>query len=252
MNELNFIYLQVQPPEADTIICGKYDGKLYVSSSMTKNGKAEFFVNSIGWKKSKPIAIPRCTATTDEGLTKYLNEYGADALYFSLTENKLHSADCCHYRQRSEFLSAVYRCGFTHLFAMNADVQNLNRMIREESVKTFGVDIYDLKFISPKDVYMNLDDLFIVRPHHSIMGLLITAPHLDPVYDDTLLLKHFTLVNGLAKIDYDDFPVSVKDRLSFLFSENVSLEYERIMHKYSMTYDHNEENLPEGESKAKG
>lgn len=194
--------------------------------------KYEAFIRGIGWKKSKKgYLIPLFKGTTVEELNDYIAKYGKFCAFYSITGFHLYSDGCVIWAAKQEFMVAL-NLGFEYVSKMVNDVNQLNdkilKLIHEKNTIT------DLR---GKFCYVNGNicdmetDFFKVKIHYSLVAYFLCKPHIDPVTDDEKLYKFYNRISG-CKEDQSEFPVSVKDRLTFLFSEEVSKEYERIMNEY--------------------
>ena len=200
--------------------------------SDAQNQKYEAFVRGIGWKKSKKgYLIPLFKGTTVEELNDYITEYGKFCAFYSITGFHLYADDCVVWSAKQEFTVGL-NIGFDYVSKIVNDVNNLNdkilKLIHEKNTIT------DLR---GKFCYVNGNicdmetDFFKVKINYSLMAYFLCKPHVDVVSDDDKLYKFYNRISG-CKEDQSEFPVSVKDRFTFLFSEEVSNEYERIMKEY--------------------
>lgn len=200
--------------------------------SDAKNGKYEAFIYGEGWKKSKnatEVPLP------NGDLSKYLSEYGEYCLFYAITGKERHSRDCVVWAANQEF-SVALSVGLEYNSKFVSKVKALNVLIQKIVMEKYGVDVFSEKFqYTKKDNRMVWKDLFYVKPHYSLMAYFLCAPHIDPVSDDDKMWKHFAKLEGVE--NEDKFPVSVKDRLTYLFSEEVSDEYERIMNDYPLSFN---------------
>lgn len=242
--KISFFYIEkYREDKHDKILCGKFKDKLYPVDyqEINSKGKVEFFIHREGWVKGKkPIWIDRFKGETYNDLINYSREYGENILFYSLTNTTLTDQDCVMHAARQEFKSALWICEFDYLFRFNDEVKRLNHMIENRYKKLYGANVllkYSTKINDGKSdfQYIFKDKLFFVKPHFSLMAYVITAPHIDPVSDDDKLWKHWVNVKRNNQSD-DEFPVSVKDRLAFLLGRDVSVEYERIMNEYPLSF----------------
>lgn len=85
------------------------------------------------------------------------------------------------------------------------------------------------------DVFVSHTDLFSVKPQYSIMYYFLTKPTVDVVSDDDKLWKHFVHIHKAFNYDLDNtLPVSVKDRLIFLFNKDIAKKYENLLNNFSI------------------
>lgn len=81
------------------------------------------------------------------------------------------------------------------------------------------------------------DKLFVGTLNHYLIYPFKCLPHLDPIEDDNRLEHTYINCIGNGKWESlqetpNDFPESVKDRLTYLFGVEISLEYEALMHPF--------------------
>lgn len=245
--KISFFYIEkYREDEYDKILCGKFENKLYPANYQKTNSKdmVKFFIYGKGTiERKKPIWVDRLKGETCNDLTNYIREYGENILFYSLTNTTLEDQDCVMHAARQEFKSALWTCGFDYLFEFNDEVKKLNQMIENHYKKLYGANVllkYSTKINDERNdfQYIFKDKLFFVKPHFSVMAYVIVAPYIDPVSDDDKLWKHWVNVKRNDQSD-DEFPVSVKDRLTFLLGKDISTEYERIMNKYPLSFNKN-------------
>jgi len=239
-----FFYLKPTSwtPKTDTIFAIKTSGELhpctYQSDYHERDKKTyESFIRGTGWKKSKKgYEVPVYRGTTQDEFQAYLNEYGKYCLFFSITGFQLGSGDCVVWAAQQEFnviLSVGYDYVAPFLERLNAINQKIAKRVQEEH----GVDVFSNKVqFTKQEQCVGSYDLFYIKPHYSVMAYCLTKPHIDPVTDDEKLWKHYVAVNGHKYVQDNEgkFPVSVKDRLTFLFGKEVAKEYEELMNDFPM------------------
>lgn len=202
--------------------------------SDAKNGKYEAFVS--GWKKAKKAYdIPLFAGTGKEEFESYLATWGKYCLFYSITGYPLDSGDCVVWAAKQEFM-VLLSVGYDYVKSMYDRLIAINDKIIEATKKQLGVAEITYWMDTPKGL-VTANKLFLVKPHYSIAVYLLTAPHIDPISDDDKLWKHFIETYKPTEQEMDSFPDSVKDRLTFLFGEDVSQMYEAILNDFPLTYN---------------
>lgn len=232
---MNKEFFYVQPTSwspTEPFYAIKNKGRLIPCSyqSDAKNGKYEAFVRGDGWMKSKKaIEVPLPTGDYKE----YLDKWGEYCLFYGITGFQRHSNDCVVWAADQEF-SVALQVGLDYVKQIVSEIHSLNETIRNIVFEKHGVDILCEAMQYTNDKKLVWKNLFKVKPHYSLIGYCLCAPHIDPVSDDDKLWKHFIEVEGIE--NEDKFPVSVKDRMTYLFSEDVATRYEKIMKAYPLSY----------------
>lgn len=239
-----FFYLKTTSwtPKTDTIFAIKVDGELhpctYQRDYHERDKKTyESFIRGTGWKKSKKgYEVPVYRGTTKEEFQAYLEEHGKYCLFFSITGKQLGSGDCVVWAAQQEF-NVLLSVGYDYVAGFLEKLNAINKKIADRVQKEHGVDIFlsKVQFTKQEQCVGNYD-LFVLKPQYSVMAYFLTKPHIDPVNDDDKLWKHYVAVNGHKHVtdNEDEFPVSVRDRLTFLFGEEVANDYENLMNEYPM------------------
>ncbi|MEK6829771.1 MAG: hypothetical protein AABY15_06645 [Nanoarchaeota archaeon] len=239
-----FFYLKPTgwEPKEDTFHAIKTAGALHPCTyqSDAKKGKYEAFIRGTGWKKSKnATVVPVYKGTTIEQAQAYMNEHGKYCLFYSITGKHLHDDDCVIWAMKQEFNVAV-SLGFEYVENFCKRVNDLNQKIYKIVMDKYKLDIFSERFQyvggEKGDGRLISKDLFQVKPCYSMMAYFLTKPHVDVINDDSKLWKHYVAIHGVDYIDANpnEFPVSMKQRLEFLFSKEVSEEYENIMKEFQM------------------
>lgn len=233
-------------PKVDIIYTIKFDGEFhpctyqreYVEGRNTTNFGS--FIRGTGWKNSKKgYKIPVYKGTTKEEWESYLSEYGKYCLFFSITGFQLGSDDCVVWAAQQEF-NVTLGVGYDYMEGFLGKLNDLNSKIQKIVMDKYKLDIFHTGHqwhggkYSETSWIISERDLFVVRPQYSLMAYFLTKPHIDPVSDDSKLWKHFVNVIGHNNLDEmeKEFPVSVRDRLTYLFSKEVSDDYEKLMKAY--------------------
>jgi len=243
-----FFYLKPTSwtPKEDFLYAIKVDGDLhpctYQRDYNDESTKFESFIRGTGWKKSKKgYKIPVFRGETLEEMKSYLEQHGKYCLFFSITGFQLGSDDCVVWAMKQEFNVAL-SIGFEYVAKFTKRIHELNAKIQKIVFDKHGVDVLLRKTqwtggrYSEGAQIIGEYDLFYVKPAYSIMAYFLTKPHLDVVNDDSRLEKHYKAVTGWKHMEAnpDEFPVSMKERLEFLFSKEVAKEYEALMKEFPM------------------
>lgn len=224
---MEFFYLQTTKRPTTDFKAIKVNNTLY-PAKLNNSGKYESFIFGIGWKQRKNVYnIPYFKNPSIKGLNNYLKEYGKYCLYFALTGRNLNNKDIVYESERNEF-NVACEIGFDKINEIASKVNELNCKIFDIVYKKHGVSIYHDMVQTTKQGNIVFRDLFQAKIEYSIMGLILTPkPNLNPVVDDQKLWKHFKAL--YPEIPENKFPVSVKERLEYLFSKEVSELYEDIL-----------------------
>lgn len=202
-----------------------------------ENGEKEVFIYGKGWKKlgkKKIVDVPVITDTTD--LNEFLNGYGYKCLYYALTSQLLGSQDCCWTYIQAEFMSMI-RVGINDWMDVLNKFNNLKKDIINISLNKWGINPYDYnKMQTSKGGRLFFrEGVFAPTLKHSIAGIIRCLPYLDAISDDDALYKTYYLceLNGDESLLSDDnLPISVKDRITYLYNENVTAQYENLMNPF--------------------
>lgn len=200
------------------------------------------FIRGTGWKSSKKgYKIPVFTGNTTEEIQAYIDEYGKFCLFYSITGFQLNCNDCVVWAMQQEF-SVALSVGFDYVAKFTKRVNDLNTKIQKIVMDKHKVDVLSNTFqwtggkYSENSQIISEYDLFNLRPAYSIMAYFLTKPHVDVLNDDSRLEKHYRAVTSFKHIETkpNEFPVSMKKRLEFLFSKEVARDYEAIMKEFPM------------------
>jgi len=243
-----FFYLKPTSwtPKADFLYAIKVAGDLHPCTYQTnyndESTKFEAFIRGIGWKKAKKgYKIPVFKGETLEEMQAYIEQHGKYCLFFSITGFELNSGDCVVWAMQQEFNVAL-SIGFEYVSGFVKRLNDLNAKIQKIVMDKYQVDVLSDKMQWTGGRYsegariIGQYDLFYVKPAYSLMAYFLTKPHLDVVNDDSKLEKHYKAVVGYQHIEAnpDEFPVSMKERLEFLFSKEVAKDYEKMMKEVPM------------------
>lgn len=182
---------------------------------------------------------------------KFFNAYGVYCLYFALTNQKLKANDLSWNCLSYEML-AMERVGFKKWVGFIEAVNTLKRKIYEIYLNKYGVEYKQVKS----------NKLFDIRLEYFHVYPFLTLPHLNPINDDNLLVNTYikltfsdeynTYYNfdenyNLIKTIYEyenskltikeqniktDFPISVQDRLTYLFNSEIAADYEKLINNF--------------------
>jgi hypothetical protein len=245
-----FFYLKPTSwtPKTEIIYAIKVDGDFhpctYQRDYIEGNSKSyKSFIRGTGWKTSKKgYEIPVFTGDTQEELQAYLDKYGKFCLFYSITGFQLGCDDCVVWAMQQEFKVAL-SIGFDYVSKFTKRINELNSKIQKIAMEKHRIDVLSNTFqwtggrYSEDSQIVSEYDLFHVKPAYSIMAYFLTKPHLDVISDDRKLEKYYKAVTSHKHMEANEgeFPVSMKQRLEFLFSKEVAKEYEAIMKEFPMS-----------------
>lgn len=208
--------------------------------SDAKKGKFEAFIRGKGWKKAKKAQlVPLFEGTTKADFEAYLKTWGKYCLFYAITGKELNSGDCIVWHAQQEFI-VLLSVGYDYIQSFYERITAINRIIDATIKKHLNVTEITTRYIQNKKGFFSTDKFFQVRPTYSLMAYFITAPHVDVVSDDDKLWKHFVELYKPTEAEMQAFPVSMRDRLTFLFGKEASDMYEAVMKDFPMSYNPNE------------
>ena len=193
----------------------------------------EVFIYGVGYKridKSKIIQTDRLTELDE--IKQYFDLYGADCLYYNLTNKLIGNNDYCWNSIQREFEAMTY-AGFINWFNY---IGRINKLIAETTsiyLTKWGINPYVDKVQTTKNGNVIFrQDLFKIKLNHFVSYPFgRTLPFLDCIEDDSRLFNTYYYCEcGETDLEKNKLPSSVKDRLTYLFNENVANEYELLMH----------------------
>lgn len=143
------------------------------------------FVSGIGWKKfskTNKILVPLFSGNIEDW-DAYLNEYGKECLYYSLTGYSLDDGDCCASNSRDEFYS-ILQCngGITKYQSF---VEKIKRI---QEIQTQIIND-KLSYLSEWERKYFIEQN-IVRPCFRIL-MFIISPYLDTIEDDIRMRRFY-------------------------------------------------------------
>ena len=160
----------------------------------------EVFVYGLGWKKlgkKNWINVPLFSGEIEDW-DNYLNEYGKDCLFYSLTGYSLQSNDCCANNMISEFLSLLQCKGGIEQYQKY--VENIEA-IQEIQTKVFEEKLSYMSEYERKSFI----DKNLIRPCYRVF-LFITTPYLDTPNDDDKLERFYrTYRNHEIKTSHPEY-----------------------------------------------
>ena len=184
-------------------------------------------------KKKDVVKIPALTDDTD--LNLYLKEYGGNCLFYALTHRGLGSCwnDLSWRSQYLDFTSML-QLGFDQWRSLMEDFHSLFNRIRELYRNRYGVKAVE-------HLGACYSRPFTPRLRHFISYPYRCKPHFDPIQDEQAL--RCTYVHCCLDGDFGQYieefkgnqvklPVSVKDKMIFLFDEGVADSYETLMIRF--------------------
>ena len=144
-------------------------------------GDKEVFVYGLGWKKlgkKNWVNVPLFSGEIEDW-DNYLEEYGKECLFYSLTGYSLKSNDCCAYKMVGEFLSLLQCKGGIEQYQKYVEnieaIQEIQREVFNEKL-SYMTDYSRENFINKN----------LIRPCYRVF-LFISTPYLDTPKDDDKL-----------------------------------------------------------------
>ena len=206
----------------------------------------EVFVYNIGWKKfgkTNKIVVPLFSGNIDEW-DDYVEKYGKECLFYSLSGYSLHSNDCC-------ILSAIRE--FHSIFQCYGGIKHYQEFVENvEKIQQIQTDVFKEKLSFLTDWGLNnFIENHLFRPCYSIF-FLIMSPYLDTPTDDKKMeefyinyRKHEIMseysdydnikASNLIFKEIDDgvvFPICMSDRIKMLFGEECERLYQSILDSF--------------------
>jgi hypothetical protein len=195
------------------------------------------FIYGTGHKKVKEkdiVVVPQIT----EGINiqDYLDLYGKDCLFYTLTGRLINSGDVCYRQINAEFDCMIY-FGVDKWMDYINRVNKLINVTKNIYIEKWGINPYIDKIQTAKNKqYIFRQNIFKIKINHFLIGILRVKPHFDVIQDDLGVentYKYLILNEPLADVENDiNFPISMKDRLEYLFNDYVSNEYKSLMNYF--------------------
>ena len=194
----------------------------------------EVFVYGLGWKKfgkTNKVSVPLFSGELEDW-DNYLNEYGKECLFYSLTGYSLKSNDCCANNMISEFLSLLQCKGGIKEYQKYVEnvetIQEIQTKVFNEKLSFMGN--YEKKSFIEKN---------LIRPCYRIL-FFISTPYFDtPADDDKMETFYRTFRHNEIKTSHKDYERMLE--LTKLMSEEIEngnsytspkyLEYKDEYHK---------------------
>ena len=191
-------------------------------------------------KGEKIVTIPRYDGTI-EGWNDYVLKYGYACLFYSLTDYSLHSPDCCALAMQREFKSLIMSNWGLHKYAKFVDCYRRMNDIQLNALRKLG-NFY-------KETYYK----YLFMPCFSLYGILPIEPSCDILVDDDKLKRFYKdiRIGEMVKIGKSEleiietldkeiadriFPISVKDRIKYLYGEKCVKLYEQAMAEVGLSF----------------
>lgn len=221
--------------EEKTFFAVKYENKTY--PLYDQQNIKETFIYGKGYIKVGKrclLTVPYIEEINTTTWKEYLYMYGENCLYYSLTGKILSDQDCCESTKRNEFLSIVWNNIDIEKYEQFCALFDKFHAIQEKVLKYIG--IYDFLL---KDFY--------IYPSYKIASFFITRPTFDVVLHDGILWKtyiekldndfkkegestqeYIDMIHNLRE-DKCDFPICMKDRITYLFGKEAANIYEQML-----------------------
>jgi hypothetical protein len=190
-------------------------------------GKGHTKINS-----KNVINVPSLTPQTD--IKEYLQNFGPYCLYFALTGRLFNSNDCSYRDIENEF-HAMLTVGIDVWIEFISKFHELFNLVNSIYQSKYGVNATNEVMQTTKQgTLLFRSGIYVPRLNHYIFYPFKMLPTFDVIEDDKRLL-HTYVCCELNK-DYEhpnlkgnNFPESMKDRLSYLFNIEVATMYESLM-----------------------
>lgn len=191
------------------------------------------FVRGIGWKKfgkTNKVYVPLFSGKIDDWDT-YLNEYGKNCLFYSLSGYSLDDCDCCACNSIYEFLSLLQCKG--GIKGYQQYVESIEK-IQAIQTKVFNEKLgFMTGYSKSKFIHDNL-----IKPCYRVF-LFITIPYLDTPTDDDKL-EHFyrTYRNHEIKTSHKNYGtmLELEKKVKEEFNINKGIQTE-LYYKYKQDLD---------------
>lgn len=248
----NFLNIKVKENESKTFLALKLSPKDKEEVSRFRSvktdfvpcvdvdDKGKFFIYGLGWRKlgvRNRMEIPHFDINKDD-INEYFQKYGIDCLYFSLTGKDYRSSDCCTLPMQYE-LCSMFRVKNIKDYFEFVDVIKKIQNIQTNVIEN------DKDLVDWEKRYYLKDTLISVRYRMYLM----TTPHLNCIDDDVQLEKYYRakrkrqLIKEKLYSYYDKnitttidkeiedgvFPISLQDRLTYLFGKECSDLYKKAL-----------------------
>lgn len=251
----------------DSFRAVKKDGIIYPLTNINDNKAFVYGIGRFNVNKKNLIHVP-VYSEKQEDWNEYLHKYGMYCLFYSISGNDLNSPDCCVSMQQNEFCSVV-KCGifdyleFTSSFfefdkiqrsyiSNLKDIYNLDNLYIKPQYKilifptkpTMDTILDDSKlekvyFYTRYQQLLN-SDLSIINEYNNIQNEIKKFDNCS--MDRELLKKSSSLfakiVSDLTKQTYDEikrgdqFPICMKDRISYLYGDRASDLYNSMLNSF--------------------
>ena len=152
------------PTEFKTIT---YKGKMHI---IDHEGDNRTFIRGVGWVKTANLKVTTIPVWDGEveTLAKYMEDYGMEALYRSMTFRDIYDGDCVSHNARNEFYSIVRYC-LNDLPKYNTFVTKYRRFLEMEKEAVTRL----IKKEWWIDLHLETNSL---RPQYTVMGMVTMPP----------------------------------------------------------------------------
>lgn len=208
--------------------------------------KNEVFVQGIGWKKigkTNKVVVPLFSGNVEDW-DDYIEKYGKECLFYSLSGYSLHSYDCCVIPLIREFHS-IMQC--------KGGIKQYQKFVENiEKIQQIQLDVFKEKLSFLSDWGLNdFIENHLFRPCYNV-SFVSMPPYLDTIIDD-VKLEEFYIKYRKHEImseysDYDNikasnliykeigdgvvFPICMTDRMKMLFGEECEKLYQSILDNF--------------------
>lgn len=214
----------------------KFKGELHICQFQSfikdTDKKFESFIYGVGHKSAKQVVkVPTFKGQLKPSeLKKYLDTYGKEFLFYSLTGYELSSQDCVCTPMIHEFNSSIMS-SFEEVESFVKGINSMNERVRRVLLDKYKVDIFSentFQYVGGEGGKLIFTkDLFRFKPSYTMMAYFVTAPTVDVIIDDYRIEQHYKYIGDFKK----ELPVQMKARLEFLFGKDIAIDYEKLFNK---------------------
>lgn len=186
-------------------------------------GDDKVFVSGIGWKKfgkTNKIVVPIFSGYIEDW-DEYLEKYGKECLYYSLTGYSLYDMDCCAYSMQREFWSILQCDGGIEKYQKYVEnieeIQRIQKKVFKE--KLSYMSDWEMKYFVDENLFKPCFNVFFIT----------MPPYLDTPADDVKMENFYRRYrNHEIKSNHPDYE---------RFNELREKIYDKDFYKVSEEYD---------------